>query len=61
MNVPVSFKSAYVRPLLKKPNLDPNTLKNYRPQNFRKSGKHPHWSPLSFKQPPWGTSTKWQN
>ena len=29
--VPDSFKSAIVRPLLKKHNLDPNELKNYRP------------------------------
>jgi len=29
--VPKSFKQAIVRPLLKKDNLDPNTLKNYRP------------------------------
>jgi hypothetical protein len=29
--VPKSFKSAIVRPLLKKPGLDPNVLKNYRP------------------------------
>ena len=29
--VPKSFKSALVRPLLKKPGLDPNVLKNYRP------------------------------
>ena len=29
--VPDSFKIAHVRPLLKKPGLDPDTLKNYRP------------------------------
>jgi hypothetical protein len=29
--VPVSFKQAIVRPLLKKPNLDKEMLKNYRP------------------------------
>lgn len=29
--VPQSFKVAVVKPLLKKPNLDPNTLSNYRP------------------------------
>ena len=28
---PVSFKSAIVKPLLKKPTLDPNILKNFRP------------------------------
>ena len=30
-HVPKSFKSSHVRPLLKKENLDANTLKNYRP------------------------------
>jgi len=30
-NFPTSFKTAIVRPLLKKPSLDPNTLNNYRP------------------------------
>ena len=30
-NVPPSFKTALVRPLLKKPSLDHNILKNYRP------------------------------
>ena len=29
--VPTSFKTATVKPLLKKPTLDPNNLKNYRP------------------------------
>ena len=29
--VPSSFKSAIIRPLLKKPNLNPDILKNYRP------------------------------
>ena len=29
--VPLSFKSAIVKPLLKKPTLDPNNLKHYRP------------------------------
>ncbi|KAK6191061.1 hypothetical protein SNE40_002809 [Patella caerulea] len=29
--VPALFKSAVVKPLLKKPSLDPNILKNYRP------------------------------
>ena len=29
--VPVSMKNAFVRPLLKKANLDPNILKNFRP------------------------------
>ncbi|XP_070182906.1 uncharacterized protein [Littorina saxatilis] len=29
--VPNSFKTAIVKPLLKKPSLDPNTLSNYRP------------------------------
>ena len=29
--VPLDFKSARIRPLLKKPGLDPDTLKNYRP------------------------------
>ena len=29
--VPASFKTALVTPLLKKPNLDKNDLKNYRP------------------------------
>ena len=30
-SVPTEFKRALVKPLLKKPNLDPNDLKNYRP------------------------------
>jgi hypothetical protein len=30
-SVPISFKQAIVRPLLKKPGLDMNNLKNYRP------------------------------
>ena len=30
-SVPAAFKSAHIRPLLKKANLEPNTLKNYRP------------------------------
>lgn len=30
-HVPTEFKSAVIRPLLKKPDLDPNVLKNYRP------------------------------
>ncbi|MCG8430559.1 MAG: reverse transcriptase family protein, partial [Candidatus Omnitrophica bacterium] len=29
--VPLAFKSALIRPLLKKPSLDPDILKNYRP------------------------------
>ncbi|XP_060563505.1 uncharacterized protein LOC132722906, partial [Ruditapes philippinarum] len=29
--VPIMFKHSRIRPLLKKPNLDPNELKNYRP------------------------------
>ncbi len=29
--VPDAFKSAIVKPILKKPNLDPETLANYRP------------------------------
>ncbi len=29
--VPAYFKTALVKPLLKKPNLDPSTLNNYRP------------------------------
>ena len=29
--VPADFKTAIIRPLLKKPNLDPDILKNYRP------------------------------
>jgi len=29
--VPLSFKKANIRPLLKKPNLDKGELKNYRP------------------------------
>lgn len=29
--VPTSFKTAVVKPLLKKPHLDPGTLNNYRP------------------------------
>ena len=28
---PAKFKHAYVKPLLKKPNLDPESLSNYRP------------------------------
>ena len=31
MSVPTAFKQAIVRPLLKKPRLDMNDLKNYRP------------------------------
>ena len=31
VHVPAAFKSAYVRPPLKNPYLDQNTLKNYRP------------------------------
>ena len=31
MSVPTAFKQAIVRPLLKKPGLDMNNLKNYRP------------------------------
>ena len=31
MSVPTAFKQANVRPLLKKPGLDMNNLKNYRP------------------------------
>ena len=30
-HVPAAFKSAHVKPLLKKPDLDQNILKNYRP------------------------------
>lgn len=30
-SVPLSFKSSRIRPLIKKPNLDQNNLKNYRP------------------------------
>ncbi len=30
-HVPKSFKSSLIRPLIKKPSLDPNILKNYRP------------------------------
>ena len=30
-HIPESFNSSHVRPLLKKENLDANTLKNYRP------------------------------
>ena len=29
--VPQSFKIAVIKPILKKPNLDPNDLSNYRP------------------------------
>ena len=29
--VPKDFKCAHIRPLLKKPGLDPDTLKHYRP------------------------------
>ena len=29
--VPISFKSAYITPLLKKPDLDPADVKSYRP------------------------------
>ena len=31
--VPMCFKTAAVKPLLKKPNLDPNCMKNYRPSS----------------------------
>jgi hypothetical protein len=31
--VPLSFKKANIRPLLKKPNLDKEELKNYRPES----------------------------
>ena len=29
--VPKCFKTAVIKPLLKKPNLDPNSMENYRP------------------------------
>ena len=32
--VPASFKSAGVKPLLKKPHLNPGSLYNYRPVSF---------------------------
>ena len=51
--VPSIFKRAVVKPLLKKPSLNCNELKNYRPvSNLPFLSKIPTFGPSSPKQPP---------